>query len=134
MFMKTQKPLVTTIYLGLFLLIVFTISCNSLDGSERDDLLNREDIYQGIYLQGIEDVWFKPCKKHTEVWKPILTIEMVQTINPILFENWPANLYLTVKGTPTKKGEYKGFFTRYDREIEVIKIMDLQATKSDDCS
>lgn len=124
--MATNRLLISII--SLFLLI----SCGLLSG-DHDSIAGKEDIYAGIYTQGIEDSWFRPCLNPKESW--LFTEVSDTTFYPTLFDKRKSlnylhhEFYMELRGVTTKKGEYRGFFVTHERGFEIKELIEMRVAK-----
>lgn len=119
-----------------FCLCLFVMAASSCDliknnNDKVDD--ENEGIYEGIYVQGIEDSWFIPCVNLDESWRPLFTETSFEPVWNTLTESESYRIFVKARGTPSKKGEYQGFFAQYDREFEIIEIIETRAFDSGKC-
>lgn len=128
--MTTIRLLITTIS---FLLLS---SCGLLNNDD-DPIAGVEDVYEGIYYQGIEDSYFVPCIDQEAIWG---FDEVPESFYETLFEELFKNegirpLYLNITGTPTKKGKYNGFFISYERTLNVKELNEIRQARENhaDC-
>ena len=125
--MKQMTPIA-----GLIIIALAVGGC-SIFSSDDDEikLAGKEDVYAGIYSQGIEDSSFKPCIAQNEVWK-LINIEDTSFIRQIIkFKENP--VYVKLKGVPSEKGEFRGFFMTYDRQFTVQKVVHIGSLQENGC-
>jgi hypothetical protein len=131
--MVTERLLISII--SFFLLT----SCGLVNGNH-DGIAGKEDIYAGIYSQGIEDSWFRACINPKESW--LFTEVSDTTFYPTLFDKRKSlnyshhEFYMELRGVPTKKGEYRGFFVNHDRGFEIKELIEMRVAKESgiDCA
>lgn len=120
------------ILMGLCVFALMISSCNLIGNDDKSGKYGK-DVYDGIYLQGIEDSWFVPCVNVDESWKPIFTDESFTPVWNALNDSESYKLYIRVRGIPSKKGDYKGFFAEYDREFEIFEVLEARESDSGKC-
>lgn len=120
------------ILIGLSLFVVLTSSCNLIGHDDKTGKYG-EDVYDGIYLQGIEDSWFVPCVNIEESWKPQFTESTFDAVWEALAEAETYKIFVRARGIPSEKGKFRGFFAEYDREFEIIEVIEARASDSGKC-
>lgn len=115
----------------LFLLAGGLTSCSFFSGS--DDLAGQAGVYAGVYIQGIEDSFFEPCIAD-EVWS-LVEIAGTTFIPQVtaLVERGENPMYVQLRGVPSERGEYRGFFATYDREFSVETVEEVRVLREGDC-
>src|SRR5690554_1827827 len=110
-------------FLNLFF-CSFVMAVSSCDLIHNNDKVEdeKEGVYTGIYVQGIEDSWFTPCVNLDESWRPLFSETSFEPVWNALTESESYRVFVKARGIPSKKGEYQGFFAQYDREFEIIEI------------
>lgn len=117
----------------LCLFIITVSSCSLINNDDRKIAEGKKDVYEGMYVQGIEDSWFVPCMNIDESWRPLFTGTTFDSVWKALADSESYKIFIRAKGIPSKKGEYMGFFAKYDREFEVIEIIKTRASDSGKC-
>lgn len=121
------------IYHIIFFLIISLIfsSCNILDKNSSGDIAGKTDTYAGIYTQGIEDSNFNPCFAQEESWQ-FVEIQDTSFAKKVLKlgEN---PIFMRLKGTPGRKGEYKGIYATYDRQVKVEEVVGVGTLQEKGC-
>lgn len=127
------KKVASTLLLIVFLLL-FT-SCNIFNAN--DGLpTNIESEFKGVYAQGIEDSWFYSCTHGESGWKPVFSDSSFNQLHLFWEKRDPDGsplLSLTIRGVLSKKGKYQGYFTQYERKIEILEIIEIEYTDDTDC-
>jgi hypothetical protein len=115
--------------------LLILASCG-LQNSSPDEIAGKEDIYTGIYSQGIEDAWFRPCLNMKESW--LFAEVSDSTFYPALSDNRNGfdPLYMELRGIPTEKGKYPGIFTTHNRGFEIKEMIVIREAgeNESDCS
>lgn len=105
-------------------------SCSIFGGDDREIVPGVEGMYTGIYSQGIEDSIFNPCIDQEESW-------VIFSEDPAIFsqirEAEGNPVYLELRGTPSEKGEYQGFFVTYDRKFEIKEVVEAKSLEERRC-
>ncbi|WP_234572748.1 hypothetical protein [Rhodohalobacter sp. 614A] len=122
----------TLFIIGFSFLAIVISSCNLINSDNKIEG-NKEGVYEGIYLQGIEDSWFHPCIDEEESWRPLLTEETFAPIREALSDAESYRVFVKAKGIPSKKGKYEGWLTEYDREFDITEIIETRPTDSGKC-
>lgn len=118
--------------LTLSFIYLVTPSCDLINGGKIDLIAGEEGVYSGIYSQGIEDSSFKPCIAEDEVWQ-ITEIQDTASFYSGLREATSNPIYMELRGVPSKRGDYRGFFMSYDRKITVIEAVTVKDLEDKDC-
>lgn len=120
--------------IGIFIcgfVLIVTSSCD-LFNNDQKVVANKEDVYDGIYIQGIEDSWFEPSIAEDESWKPLFTDSTFAPVFEVLADGSSNKLFIRARGVPGKKGEYKGWFAQYDRKFKIKEIVEVRQSESDE--
>ena len=123
--MKRLHPLLFTCCLTL-------ASCSFFPDDGGDPL--EPGVYAGLYSQGIEDSDFKPCGID-ENWMLVaddstFTV-FIQQMAAVQFEN---PTYVRLRGTPSRRGTYKGFFMTYDRRFTMTGVAEVRGRQEEECA
>ncbi|MGD8749448.1 MAG: hypothetical protein PVI44_13370 [Balneolaceae bacterium] len=114
------------------LLCIWAFSCSIFGGGGGGEPSpGVEGIYEGIYTQGFEDSSFQPCLVKDEVWK-LVEIED-STFFSGLQKVGENPVYMKLKGIPSEKGGFLGFFVKYDREFSVQKVLRVASSNTINC-
>lgn len=105
-------------------------ACSIFGGDNREIVPGVDGTYTGIYSQGFEDSIFNPCIDRDESWQ--LISEGPNVFNKI---NEPEGnpVFIELRGIPSKKGEYKGFYVTFDRKFEVKEVIESKSLDKKDC-
>lgn len=124
-------------FLFAFVLLVWALlagACDLLsDGDPRVEPRER-GVYVGTYSQGFEDSVFEPCGLD-EAWK-IVAFDADTTFGRriwTLVEEGENPMFVRLRGTPTERGTFEGFFVTYDREFVLQEALDVRALGDTDC-
>jgi hypothetical protein len=121
---------------ALLLISAFFLQSCGLFNSGDGPPTNTETEFVGVYAQGFEDSWFYTCDYDEEGWKPDFTEESFSQLRAFResnSQNSSALTKLTIRGVLSKKGSYSGFFARYDREIQILEILDAEYVDETEC-
>lgn len=127
-----------TIRIITTILVLLLLSSCGLLNSDRDTdpIAGKEDLYIGIYQIGFEDTWFYPCYNQEESWlfSEVSDTTFYTTLNEN--RNGLDPIYMEVRGIPSKKGEYQGFFAIHERSFEVKELIEIREAGNDntDCN
>ena len=126
-----MKYLPPGLVLPLALCMTLT-ACNLLIDDSDDPL--EPSVYVGLYSQGIEDSVFRPCDRD-ENWMLVaddstFTV-FIQQMAAVQFEN---PTYVRLRGTPSQRETYKGFFMTYDRRFTMTDVVEVRRPQEEDCS
>lgn len=122
--------------LFLIFIVLLLSSCSHFSHDE-DPIAGVEDIYEGIYYQGIEDSWFKPCIEPEKHW---VFTDTPDSFNQILLDEYIHKgiqpVYMKLRGTPLKKSKLKGFFITYDRGFKMDDLIEIREAQQNqlDCT
>ncbi|MGI9175508.1 MAG: hypothetical protein ACR2GR_09355 [Rhodothermales bacterium] len=109
-------------------------SCRFFTESEPDVHPGTPGVYAGLYSQGFEDSVFRPCGID-EDWKLVgddsTFSDFSRRSAEALAEN-PA--YVRLRGTPSRRGTYEGFFVTYDRQFTMTDVVEVRGRREGDCS
>lgn len=131
-FYEFDKPNNRAVIFICGFIFIVTSSCN-LFNNDQKGVTYKEDVYDGIYIQGFEDSWFEPCIAVDESWKPIFTGTTFDSLSEGSEEGLFGKPYVRARGIPSKKGEYQGWHALYDREFEIKEIVEVRRSKSGKC-
>ena len=98
--------------------------------------VNTEIEFEGVYAQGFEDSGFQSCDYDEPVWKPVFNENSFGQLQEF-WENRDSNggplTRLRIVGVVTRKGTYRGIYVTYNREIQILDILDIEYTDNTDC-
>lgn len=115
----------------LLLLMSFLVYSCSIFGSDDQEIVpGVEGTYTGIYSQGIEDSDFNPCIDRDESWQ-------LNSEDPAVFskinEAEGNPVYVKLRGIPSEKGEFMGFYVKFDRQFEVKEVIESKNLNKKNC-
>lgn len=120
-------------FAGFFFMAICLLisSCGIFENDDADIVAGVEDVYAGIYTQGIEDSNFNPCIDQDESWQLVeiedtTFIAQLQEVN----EN---PVYMELRGTPSEKGEFQGIFATFDRQFTVNEVVRVTSQAENEC-
>lgn len=107
-------------------------SCNLVGDDSHAIIPGKEEMFSGIYTQGIEDSTFEPCINLDERWR-FSEIQDTASFFSGLRNAEENPVYMEIRGVPTSNGEYQGFFLVYDRQINVKEVLSVTSLQDKDC-
>jgi hypothetical protein len=123
--------------LGVSVLLLSALlmgACDLLsDGDPRVEV-GEPGVYVGTYSQGIEDSVFEPCGLD-ERWK-IVAFDADTTFGRRIWERVEEGenpMLVRLRGTPTERGTFEGFFVTFDREFTLQEALDVQPLQGSNC-
>lgn len=122
----------------IFLLILsanLLFSCNTNNSGDAPPT-NTEIEFMGVYAQGIEDSWFYSCEYEEPAWKPEFNEQSFGQLHEFWENRDPDGgpfMKVRIVGVLSSKGNYQGIFETYDREIQILSILDIDYTEDTDC-
>lgn len=108
-------------------------SCDLLSG-DSGIASGRTGVYAGVYSQGIEDSVFEPCGLDEE-WK-IIGFDADTTFGQRIWERVEEGenpMFVRLRGTPTERGHFDGFFVTYDREFALKDALEVRPLAERNC-
>ena len=124
--MKWYRALIFAATLGLVL-----NACALVDGSAS------EQVYEGVYSQGIEDSTFEPCGR-SERW--LIAAGDTAAVRDFVRRAYDEAqqrhnpMYARLRGILSSKGSFPGFFVTFDRTLELTEVLEVRAIQESDCS
>lgn len=122
--------------LTLLILIASLLSSCGSNSSGEGPPTNTEVEFEGVYAQGFEDSWFYSCEYDNSGWKPVLNDESFGQLQEFWENRDPDGgplMRMQIMGVLSKKGTYRGIFAGYEREIQILDILQIEYTDDTDC-
>ncbi|MBN2733168.1 MAG: hypothetical protein JXR26_12125 [Balneolaceae bacterium] len=119
-------------FFGLLILLMSLLiySCSIFGGDDPEIVPGVEGTYTGIYSQGFEDSDFNPCIDRDESWQ--LSSEDPAAFSKIN-EAEGNPVYVKLRGIPSEKGEFMGFYVMFDRKFEVKEVLFSKSLNEKNC-
>lgn len=128
-------------FLPILLFGIILTTCDLFGGSDVDNLAGRNDVYPGVYTQGVEYGFFKPCIAEDEIWGFLPATE--NEVSSFIRKTWESELnpvYVELKGVPGKKGEFADNLPEnvccsitYDRQFILEETIFVEKKQEKEC-
>lgn len=128
-------------FLLVFLFSISLTACDLLGGSNVNNLEGRKDVYTGVYTQAVEYGYFRPCAAENETWQFLPATE--DEVSSFIRKTWESELnpvYVELRGTPGKKGEYSENLPEnvccsitYDRQFILEETIYVEKKQEKEC-